>query len=433
MIKAKKMLSINKNNDNVKNMEILSINIHNNTNENVLTTNCSVNTSIKDLNAPLSLIGSPYKNLINPNQVHLPKSYAINLKKNVETSKICRICYCEEEEENPLLQPCICSGSMKYIHLNCLKHWLKTSSFIPIKNNKKCEIYNYKQAECELCKSKLPDFIRHQGKLYEIIEYTKEFKNYIVFETLTLDKHNNKFLYVVSFDNENNVISVGRSRESDMEINEVSVSRAHCIIKCENKKIFIKDKNSKFGTLVLIQCPRLRLSEGTRVFIQIGRTYLSSIIKPQTGFFDCCHVSEKINYDFYFQQNKSITNDFIDQIVIKTEEEEDDNEEYIINGVEDNNNNNNNYNNNEGKSDFITVENGKENAINSIECVCSPLPKLKIINECEEENAGENKVDENKRRPLYENINYDTNNEENIEVIREMDNEQGNENLNEVQ
>ena len=37
-------------------------------------------------------------------------------------NKLCRICYGEEDnEENPLLQPCTCSGSMKYIHLNCLK------------------------------------------------------------------------------------------------------------------------------------------------------------------------------------------------------------------------------------------------------------------------------------------------------------------------
>ena len=442
-LKVKKnILTINNDNQNTNNMEVLSIDVHNNisvsnnvssskNNDYVLTTNCSINTTIKDVNSPLSLISSPFKNLINPNQTRLPKSYKINnFKKANENTKFCRICYCEEEDGNPLLQPCICSGSMKYIHLNCLKHWLSTSSFIKISNNKKCEIYNYKTAECELCKSKLPDFIKHQGKIYEIIEYSKEFKNYIVFESLSLDKHHNKYLYVVSLDNENSIISVGRSRDSDMEINEVSVSRSHCLLKCDNKKkIFIQDKTSKFGTLILIQCPRLRLAEGTRLFLQIGRTYLSSIIKPSVSFFDCCQVSEKINYDFYFHQNKNIKNEFNEQVVVKTEEEDDDdNKEFLIKGIEDNNN--------ENKSDFITLENGIDNKLNSIECACSPLPKLKIIAECDEENVGENKIEESKRRQLYENINLNSDNNRSIDIIQEMVDEQNNEeneNLNGIQ
>ena len=69
---------------------------------------------------------------------HKNVSQSINLKKvqnekkvkkikeanENQTNKACRICYMEEEEiDNPLVQPCICSGSMKYIHLNCLKKW----------------------------------------------------------------------------------------------------------------------------------------------------------------------------------------------------------------------------------------------------------------------------------------------------------------------
>ena len=48
---------------------------------------------------------------------HKPK------KKN----KYCRICYMEEDDEieNPIIQPCHCSGSCKYIHLKCLKQWIK--------------------------------------------------------------------------------------------------------------------------------------------------------------------------------------------------------------------------------------------------------------------------------------------------------------------
>ena len=33
----------------------------------------------------------------------------------------CRICFETESDINPLIYPCKCSGSMKYIHEACLK------------------------------------------------------------------------------------------------------------------------------------------------------------------------------------------------------------------------------------------------------------------------------------------------------------------------
>ena len=39
--------------------------------------------------------------------------------------KSCRICLGEEnEDENELISPCKCSGTMKYIHLKCLQEWI---------------------------------------------------------------------------------------------------------------------------------------------------------------------------------------------------------------------------------------------------------------------------------------------------------------------
>ena len=43
---------------------------------------------------------------------------------NKETSSLCcRICFQSESDiNNPLIAPCKCSGTMKYIHLSCLKN-----------------------------------------------------------------------------------------------------------------------------------------------------------------------------------------------------------------------------------------------------------------------------------------------------------------------
>ena len=35
----------------------------------------------------------------------------------------CRVCY-ENDSKEPLIAPCSCSGSMKYIHKSCLQKWL---------------------------------------------------------------------------------------------------------------------------------------------------------------------------------------------------------------------------------------------------------------------------------------------------------------------
>lgn len=55
---------------------------------------------------------------------------------------ICRICHCEADAANPLLSPCYCSGSLKYVHQSCLQQWLTASE----------------TRSCELCKF---NFILH--------------------------------------------------------------------------------------------------------------------------------------------------------------------------------------------------------------------------------------------------------------------------------
>uniref|UniRef100_A0A4W3HWT8 RING-type E3 ubiquitin transferase n=1 Tax=Callorhinchus milii TaxID=7868 RepID=A0A4W3HWT8_CALMI len=52
------------------------------------------------------------------------------------TQDICRICHCEGDEENPLITPCRCTGTLRFVHQACLHQWIKSS-------DTRC---------CELCK-----------------------------------------------------------------------------------------------------------------------------------------------------------------------------------------------------------------------------------------------------------------------------------------
>ena len=51
----------------------------------------------------------------------------------IEDEQFCRICHINESE---LISPCLCDGSMKFVHESCLKKWMKFSGSI----------------KCELCK-----------------------------------------------------------------------------------------------------------------------------------------------------------------------------------------------------------------------------------------------------------------------------------------
>ena len=47
-----------------------------------------------------------------------------------EEDKMCRICWEKEidTEDNPLIHPCLCSGSIKWVHRQCLLKWIKMSN-----------------------------------------------------------------------------------------------------------------------------------------------------------------------------------------------------------------------------------------------------------------------------------------------------------------
>jgi E3 ubiquitin-protein ligase DOA10 len=68
----------------------------------------------------------------------------------------CRFCLSSSEsEEDPLISPCKCMGSVKYTHLKCLSNWLFDLSvdqqeYIRIRVNKSI---------CELCKTDITGLI----------------------------------------------------------------------------------------------------------------------------------------------------------------------------------------------------------------------------------------------------------------------------------
>lgn len=73
--------------------------------------------------------------------------------KQDEDPKVCRICFEEESKDKPVINPCKCRGSSKYIHEECLSTWILTQD-LP-NNEKKCEVckfvYNIKIKSIQKC------------------------------------------------------------------------------------------------------------------------------------------------------------------------------------------------------------------------------------------------------------------------------------------
>ena len=55
---------------------------------------------------------------------------------SVDEHPSCRLCHEEEKPTSPLYSPCKCSGSMKYVHHDCLTDWLRLSNKLELK----CEV-----------------------------------------------------------------------------------------------------------------------------------------------------------------------------------------------------------------------------------------------------------------------------------------------------
>ncbi|KAJ2704316.1 hypothetical protein FB645_003397 [Coemansia sp. IMI 203386] len=71
----------------------------------------------------------------------------------VEEVPICRVCRSEATPEEPLFFPCRCSGSIKYVHQNCLEEWLAHS------NKKYCELCGHEYAFSPLYDPNMPESI----------------------------------------------------------------------------------------------------------------------------------------------------------------------------------------------------------------------------------------------------------------------------------
>ena len=135
----------------------------------------------------------------------------------------------------------------------------------------------------------------------------------------------------MSDEQQNKKIKVGRGHESNVILSDISVSRVHFLLNTENDNVYLEDCNSKYGTLVLIQTPKINLTENLSLNLHIGRSFINCRVKKPFKFFRCCDINEKTDFSYYFKQNeKKIGMKKI--LTVKTEVDSDDGDEHYGEG-----------------------------------------------------------------------------------------------------
>uniref|UniRef100_A0A0G4F188 FHA domain-containing protein n=1 Tax=Chromera velia CCMP2878 TaxID=1169474 RepID=A0A0G4F188_9ALVE len=185
----------------------------------------------------------------------------------------CRICLLEgTSDEDPLVTPCHCKGSIEYVHIGCLRHWVNGKLNLQADQPNGC--FFYKQTLCELCKAPFPQAVVYNGTHHSVVSLPPTPAPFIILENLA-GQPAQRGQHVISM-SDRKMLKLGRGHESDVRIADVSISRYHATIRFneESKTFFLEDHNSKFGTLVNIRKPQLVDGEAP-LSVQVGRTVLA--------------------------------------------------------------------------------------------------------------------------------------------------------------
>ena len=206
-----------------------------------------------------------------------------------DDERMCKICYSDENdrENNPLVHLCNCNGGLRFSHFDCIKRWMETKLVIKENEKKTVKSYSIRSFNCEICKTPYPFRFKLEGieKPFELIDLQRPIDcDYIVLESLNQMKENCniKSFHVIQLTGDELII--GRGHDSDIRINDISVSRSHAKLKynIEDGTLLLRDLKSKFGTLILIKRPLLIKEKN--IHLQIGRTYIEGWLMGMDEF-----------------------------------------------------------------------------------------------------------------------------------------------------
>ena len=230
------------------------------------------------------------------------KKYYISTEQLKNINIKCNFCHNNQcNMDNPIITFCDCNF---YYHFICLKNFLEKYTKKEEEKKKTIKSYYIKKLYCEKCKSNYPiKFnINECDKSYELINiYKPDTGNYMILESLDNRIYfgSMKVIFVIELkekdkkkdkekdkkkdkekdkeeeeEEKENIIRLGRKNNNDIVLCDPSVSREHAEIIYENGNILIKNKDAKYGTLILVK-KSIKINDNLILF-QIGNTAIEA-------------------------------------------------------------------------------------------------------------------------------------------------------------
>ena len=199
---------------------------------------------------------------------------------------------------------------MKNIHYLCLKKCIEIK--IIKKTEQYYKFYTWKSFSCEICKSEYPKYVRIKDSLFSLVDLEINYSSYVTCDYTLYDDLKKKtfrkgiLIFKINDENNEDIITVGRSQNNKIKLKDISVSRSHCNFIKRHNKLYIVDKGSKFGTLIYLNNPMYitpQTNEGTLIS---GKHWFSINLVQNQSFFsklfsvkccECNQIRENVDID----------------------------------------------------------------------------------------------------------------------------------------
>lgn len=229
----------------------------------------------------------------------------------------CRVCFRKESDvKDPLISPCKCSGTMSFIHVNCLKSCIKSKMtskhFIDEEKFTEAICYYWNSLNCDICLEEYPKYINYKLTTYNLVDNMTTYHEYAQFEIKIFDDTKQSLiskgvLFLKLIDNRE--YTIGRTNLNLIKLKDISVSRNHCSIYYKNEKLFISGNKTKFGTLVYSNIGEELSYNNQLVNLLSGKVHFQVIMFVSWSFsnlFFCCKSSIKEDEFLFNNDNDKI-------------------------------------------------------------------------------------------------------------------------------
>lgn len=202
-------------------------------------------------------------------EINFPRTpYVPNTEEEILNEGLsCKICMNNAEVGDPLIQSCgRCKNAR--VHISCLRQWIAKDTVV--KTRTSSTVYINNRYVCDVCKELLPLYVRFKHQIYYLFKVETPPESYMILKSVKLEYPGVK-LYLLNIQKHKKFI-IGSSRESDLKVKDFTVERFHAELRATSKGIFIRDKKSKYGTMIR-QNSTIELQESLTV--QVGPSLIT--------------------------------------------------------------------------------------------------------------------------------------------------------------